>query len=747
MASQPPPHYQQNHQQQHQHPPPIPPKTPKLPERINDADLALANELKASWGIAAQDPKTTVSSLGSGMTNSSGEGGQAERVAAIGKLKEAGINIEDGWYGPGDLDKAGYGYSQKKRKIRVLSLDGGGIRGYSTLVILGELMHLLYVALHNKAPPTPKHLPRPADYFDIIGGNGTGGLIALMLGRMRMGVEDAKQWYVQLTRFVFITDKTVLGVPYGKTMFKKERLEMAIKECVGESTKYDTEPIDEPDLNNSSDIPGKRRRRIGTQEQFRRGSLRNGGRAMSVDSETTRPIEITGNRGQGSGWVHRGNPEAKLMDPRINATKTFVTTTYKGSKKNAPSVLLRTYPSRVESDPCPEATIWEAGRATCATASAFKPITIGQNTFLDEGWGQYNPAVSVLSEAVDNEYPDCEIGVFVSVGTGRRNTKGVVKEEKQQWWEGMVSSASPFENWAEARRRLIRKLAECEKVHKRMIGEEGKSLLEEKGVALENYYRLNVDVGVGEYAMNEWNRLTEVSTGTRRYLADRKVSSMVKECARKLAEIEKVNQGWTEPKNYDPPSNMVELNADFENVHIDSSQTSSGSTQYPPPAQHAAMPHPTSHPFSTATIQQQYAPPPQQFQLPPSPPSSETAFSHPRPANPPPPDTRVHDWAASQAQLPQIEPLRPLRKQTQPLPTQQANPGPPVPPVPQPYIDNRPRKGSQSQQPAMMAPEIRITSPTTVAGDSDDEDRMVGVVGRRRKLGEKRGRGAPYPVR
>src|SRR5690606_22195325 len=114
MASQP-------HRQPPQQPPPIPPKTPKLPERINPVDLALANELKASWGIAAQDPKTTDSSLVSAMTNSSAEG-QAERLEAIGKLKEAGINIEDGWYGPGDLDKAGYGFVQKKRKIRVLSL-------------------------------------------------------------------------------------------------------------------------------------------------------------------------------------------------------------------------------------------------------------------------------------------------------------------------------------------------------------------------------------------------------------------------------------------------------------------------------------------------------------------------------------------------------------------------------------------------------------------------------------------------
>lgn len=62
----------------------------------------------------------------------------------------------------------------KRRKVRVLSLDGGGIRGYSTLVILGELMHQVYVQENGgRAPRSPQDLPRPCDYFDLIGGNGT----------------------------------------------------------------------------------------------------------------------------------------------------------------------------------------------------------------------------------------------------------------------------------------------------------------------------------------------------------------------------------------------------------------------------------------------------------------------------------------------------------------------------------------------------------------------------------------------
>jgi hypothetical protein len=64
--------------------------------------------------------------------------------------------------------------TKRRRKVRILSLDGGGIRGYSTLVILGELMHQIYVTENNgRAPKSPADLPRPCDYFDLIGGNGT----------------------------------------------------------------------------------------------------------------------------------------------------------------------------------------------------------------------------------------------------------------------------------------------------------------------------------------------------------------------------------------------------------------------------------------------------------------------------------------------------------------------------------------------------------------------------------------------
>jgi patatin-like phospholipase/acyl hydrolase len=41
--------------------------------------------------------------------------------------------------------------------------------------------------------------PKPCDYFDMIGGTSTGGLIALMLGRLRMGVDECIAAYTDLT--------------------------------------------------------------------------------------------------------------------------------------------------------------------------------------------------------------------------------------------------------------------------------------------------------------------------------------------------------------------------------------------------------------------------------------------------------------------------------------------------------------------------------------------------------------------
>lgn len=64
--------------------------------------------------------------------------------------------------------------------LRLLALDGGGVRGLSALMILEQLM----VAVDPDAPP------KPCDYFDMIGGTSTGGWVVRLEGTVCEGHAD-----------------------------------------------------------------------------------------------------------------------------------------------------------------------------------------------------------------------------------------------------------------------------------------------------------------------------------------------------------------------------------------------------------------------------------------------------------------------------------------------------------------------------------------------------------------------------
>lgn len=208
---------------------------------------------------------------------------------------------------------------------------------------------------------------------------------------------------------------------------------------------------------------------------------------------------------------------------------------YKGTPPNGPSTLLRSYDSRKEPPPEVNCCIWEAGRATCAIGRAFKPIQIGQSLFHDEGAGKFNPSPQILDEALLNEWPTRDVGVFVSIGTGKRPAS--TDHQQAEWWEGFGGA---FGEFSEARKRLIAKIEACEDTHQYMMREH----LGKRGVNPENYFRLNVEVGVGEFGMNEWNRLSDISTNTRMYLSRQQVQGMMVHASSKLAAVHNAKIRW-----------------------------------------------------------------------------------------------------------------------------------------------------------------------------------------------------------
>ncbi|KAL9606102.1 MAG: hypothetical protein Q9179_000728 [Wetmoreana sp. 5 TL-2023] len=78
-----------------------------------------------------------------------------------------------------------------EKPLKILTIDGGGLRGISSLLILDKL--LKQIAQSNNVQDSK---PRPCDVFDVIAGIGPGGWLALLLGRFQMDVTTAlAEWY------------------------------------------------------------------------------------------------------------------------------------------------------------------------------------------------------------------------------------------------------------------------------------------------------------------------------------------------------------------------------------------------------------------------------------------------------------------------------------------------------------------------------------------------------------------------
>ncbi|KAM0258804.1 hypothetical protein ACHAQJ_003646 [Trichoderma viride] len=81
--------------------------------------------------------------------------------------------------------------------VRLLALDGGGVRGVASLIVLKEIMKRV------QARKGLKDECRPADYFELGAGTSTGGIIGIMLFRLRMTASEAIDQYDIISKEVF----------------------------------------------------------------------------------------------------------------------------------------------------------------------------------------------------------------------------------------------------------------------------------------------------------------------------------------------------------------------------------------------------------------------------------------------------------------------------------------------------------------------------------------------------------------
>ncbi|KAI4118207.1 MAG: hypothetical protein LQ338_007440 [Usnochroma carphineum] len=377
----------------------------------------------------------------------------------------------------------------------IISFDGGGIRGYGSLLILQELMNKIgdeerrLDALEGKemktmssfAPwpykpinpararwslETPltsdrtnagniiasntKGLPNsslflPCHYFDYAAGTSTGGLISIMLSRLRMTVDDCIMEYKSLGQKVFGNPRPLA---FGAVMWHKfdyRVLEAVIQDVTARhSEKNEIDELDFP-----------------SDEDFCRTVVM----AYAEHNKTEAPYLFR--------TYYAPPPSADQKKTKLRQTT---------ARNHGPPPKLR---------------IWQIGRATAAAPKYFPPIRIKRNMgdgspqdvrFKDGGFGCNNPSEEAYHDIV-HKHGDLSraVGLFISIGTG------ITPIDLFARTRGNVSNA--IANFRAAKKHPSRTLH----AHDAMTHE---SHRDSKDIF--NYYRFNGGERLGEVGLDEW---------------------------------------------------------------------------------------------------------------------------------------------------------------------------------------------------------------------------------------------------
>jgi len=384
--------------------------------------------------------------------------------------------------------------------LRILSLDGGGVRGLSSLMILQDIMNTIsqQEKSSNIRPKTDDTPLKPCEYFDIIGGTSTGGIIAILLSRLRLDVPTCIDIYTRLAEEIFSKDRSIriFGAPLrlAGARFSGAVLEKAIKRVLVENG-FDPEEkmFDETLSLREKEI----RRRVAT-DQLAKLEVTPSGVVKDVIEEKPWRTSTNSNLLLTPGSDPTPNPDTPRTQPREPGCHGIVVAVYKHAV-GVPK-LFHT------NDPTDRKTkIWQALRATSAAPTFFDEITFGtpKITYLDGGLGYNSPCAEIDFEA-KTRWPGREIGVIVSIGTGLQTIPAIKRglrwlpfglQRELSLAGALVAMATSTERVDNEVRRMYR---------------DGRT----------EYYRWDVDSGLGEISLEQWMKEDEMGSVTRRYLDD-----------------------------------------------------------------------------------------------------------------------------------------------------------------------------------------------------------------------------------
>ncbi|KAI1675850.1 Patatin phospholipase [Pyrenophora tritici-repentis] len=372
----------------------------------------------------------------------------------------------------------------------ILTLDGGGIRGYSSLLIIQRLMHEIAECerrLQRDEGPVPGSRRRefnedellPCHYFDFMYGTSTGGLISVMLARLRMSVPQCLEIYRKVGHELFGQRRNMLPLA---TKYHHRPLEKAVQDIVRKYCKEhesctgdDWHPWD-PEGETSA-------------------------HSIAVSSAAT--------------WTNGTKPVERICQ------SICLTATHNGRIDEAH--LLRSYDHQYDPDIAPpwvtsynpgadKLKIWQVTRATSAAPFYFEMLTADLGTgrkmsFKDGGIRENNPSYAAYSEHASLKGDDCEPGLLLSIGTGRPDT---TNDGFAAVWPGPLGKVRALQKWSEKLavfKNVLIKYTEGEDRHKMM-----------RTIAKGEhrwYKRLNVDSGLQNLPLDHWEKGTWTNPQTK----------------------------------------------------------------------------------------------------------------------------------------------------------------------------------------------------------------------------------------
>ncbi|KAI0842839.1 FabD/lysophospholipase-like protein [Hypoxylon sp. FL0890] len=365
--------------------------------------------------------------------------------------------------------------------VNLLALDGGGIRGICELRVLDEIMKRVQKAQNLSS------LPRPCDYFHLMAGTSTGGLVAILLSRFKMTTTDAIAAYYDFSGRIFSRKNKkyrksyFIGHEFGEAVLEQIIKDMVETHQIG-PLMLDPEPL----AQSKAFVCSQQAHQQGIPVRFRTYEP-----PEIVKDSPSRVPSVTGSSLSSSSSPASPSPSS--------SSTTNVPLAGNSSKESD-----TTPTTPVEDDPWNEyrdIQIWEAARATTAAPSFFPPMVLSRGkrtrTFIDGAMGCNNPVYELIDEATALYGTDCILGCLVSLGTGFAGplTIGVRKgiRQKLDLLLNVKKMATDTENSHNMLRRQIR-------------------------AELDTYFRFQLPSGAEKIGLHKYRKLDKLSQLMQAYI-------------------------------------------------------------------------------------------------------------------------------------------------------------------------------------------------------------------------------------